>query len=130
MKRIILTRLHIATQQEVKAMVRQLTSSLLAFLFTLLAFSAAAGPAVAAGPGVSAAHYRAQPLSPPQTARLIVNDLVWKCGPAGCVTGKSNSRPATDCAALVREIGAVRSFAVAGRSLAAEELEKCNARAR
>jgi hypothetical protein len=109
-------------------MIRQLTSTLFACIFTLLALGSAAGPAMAAAPGV--AHYRAEPLTPPETARLIANDLVWKCGPAGCVAGRSYSRPATDCAAFVREVGAVRSFAVAGRRLDAGELEKCNARAR
>jgi hypothetical protein len=106
-------------------MARQLTSVLFSFLFTLLAFGAAAGPAVANG-----VHYRAEPLTPPPAERLVVRDLVWKCGPAGCVTGKSRSRPVIDCSAFVREVGAVRSFSVAGRSLAPDELEKCNARAR
>ena len=47
-----------------------------------------------------------------------------------CVAPKSSSRPAVVCAALVRETGAVRSFTVDGQALAAEQLEKCNARAR
>jgi hypothetical protein len=93
--------------------------------FALLLIALAAGPAMANG-----VHYRAEPLIPPGAGRLVVRGLVWNCGPAGCVTGKSHSRPAIDCSALVREVGAVRRFTVAGRALAAEELEKCNVRAR
>ena len=106
-------------------MTRQLTSSLLAFVMTLLLFGGSASPAFA-----GTVHYRAEPATPQAQARLIVKDIVWKCGPATCVAGKSNSRPTIDCSALVRQIGELRSFTVAGRVLSPDELEKCNARAR
>jgi len=106
-------------------MARQFASTLFAFLFAFLMIGAAAGPAMAAG-----SYYQAQLAAPPSAQRLIVRDLVWRCGDTGCTAGKSTSRAATDCAALVREAGAVLSFAVQGRALSAEELEKCNARAR
>jgi hypothetical protein len=106
-------------------MFRPLTSSLFAFLITFLLIGGA-GSAFAA----TELQYRAEPATPPAAARLIVKDLVWKCGPAGCVAGKSNSRPAIDCSALVREVGPLKSFAVAGRALDSAALEKCNARAR
>jgi hypothetical protein len=104
-------------------MIRLLTSSLLAFMLTLTLFG---GTAFAAG----GLQYRAEPANPPAVARLIAKDLVWKCGVAGCVAPQGNSRPAIDCPALARKVGALRSFAVGGEALDPAELEKCNARAR
>ena len=104
-------------------MTRQLTSTLLAFLLT---FSLIGGTAFAAPGG----QYRAEPATPPTAARLIVRDLVWKCGAAGCVAPRGNSRPAIDCSALAHELGTLRSFTVEGRALDPAALEKCNARAR
>ena len=106
-------------------MVRQLTSSLFSLVFTALMIGAAAGPAFANG-----VHYRAQPATPPVAERLVVRDLMWKCGPAGCAAAKGASRPATECAALVRQVGPLRSFSAGGQPLDAAALEKCNGRAR
>ena len=103
-------------------MTRQLTSTLLAFLLTFFVF----GGTAFAGTG----HYRAEPANPPAAARLIVKDIVWKCGAAGCLAPRSNSRPAIDCSALAHELGTLRSFSVDGRALDPAALEKCNARAR
>ena len=104
-------------------MTRQLTSSLLAFLLTFAVFG---GTAFAA----SGNHYRAEPATPPAASRLIVRDIVWRCGAGGCVAPRSNSRPAIDCSALAHELGTLRSFAVEGQALDSAALEKCNARAR
>jgi hypothetical protein len=102
---------------------RPSASVLLAFLlsFTLLGGTAFAAPA---------GQYRAEPASPPAASRLIVKDIVWRCGAAGCVAPRSNSRPAIDCSALAHEIGTLRSFTVEGQALEPAALEKCNARAR
>lgn len=102
-------------------MTRQTASTLLALTFAGLV-GAAAGPAFA-GP-----HYQAQPAVAPASAKLVLRDVVWNCGDAGCVAGQSNSRPAIVCAVLAKEVGLIRSFAVAGQALSAEELDKCNAR--
>ncbi|HEX8480624.1 MAG TPA: hypothetical protein VF650_01835 [Allosphingosinicella sp.] len=104
-------------------MVRLLTSAFPAFLLTA---SLLGGTAFAA-PG---AHYRAEAATPPAASRLIVKQILWKCGAAGCVAPRGNSRPAIDCSALAREIGTLRSFSVDGRQIGPEALEKCNARAR
>ena len=104
-------------------MTRQITSTLLAFLFSA---SLLGGTAFAAPSG----QYRAEPANPPVAARLIVRDIAWRCGAGGCVAPRSNSRPAIDCSALAHEIGTLRSFTVEGRSLDPAALEKCNARAR
>ena len=105
-------------------MTRSFTSTLLSSAFALLVVGAA-GPAMAAAP-----YYKAELAAPPAAERLVVRDLIWKCGADGCIAGRSTSRPATDCSALARQVGALRSFAVEGRALAADDLEKCNARAR
>jgi hypothetical protein len=98
------------------------TSSLLAFF---LAASLLGSSAFAAG-----LQYRAEPAAPPASARLIVRELVWKCGAGGCVAPQGNSRPAIDCTALARKVGPLRSFTVGGQPLDSAALGKCNARAR
>ena len=104
-------------------MTRFFASTLLAFLFS---FTLLGGTAFAAPGG----QYRAEPASPPTASRLIVKDIVWRCGAGGCVAPRSNSRPAIDCSALAHEIGTLRSFTVEGQALDPAALEKCNARAR
>ena len=104
-------------------MTRQFTSTLLAFLF---AASLLGGTAFAAPSG----QYRAEPAKPPAASRLVVKDIVWRCGAAGCVAPRSNSRPVIDCSALAHEIGTLRSFTVGSQALDPAALEKCNARAR
>jgi hypothetical protein len=101
---------------------RQPTSSLLAFVLTA---SLLGGTASAGG-----AQYRAEPASPPAAARLVVREIVWKCGAGGCVAPQGHSRPAVDCSALAREVGTLRSFTVGGQPLDSAALGKCNARAR
>jgi hypothetical protein len=103
--------------------------SSLSLALALSATGIVAAPALAAAPS-SGAYYQARFAAPPAAERLIVRRLIWKCGPGGCVAGRSNSLATTDCAALARQGGRLSSFTVAGRALSAAELEKCNARAR
>jgi hypothetical protein len=103
-------------------MSRQLTSSLLAFF---LAASLVGETAFASG-----IQYRAEPVVAPAVERLVVKDVVWKCGAGGCVAPQGNSRAAIDCSALAREVGTLRSFAIGGQPLDSAALGKCNARAR
>ena len=95
----------------------------------LAALSALAAVPAAAQPS-QPAQYRAELVSPASADRLIVRDVVWRCGGGICVAPTGNSRPVVLCAALARQAGALRSFAVEGRALSGEELQKCNARAR
>jgi hypothetical protein len=76
------------------------------------------------------APFRAELATPSGQPRLVVRDMVWRCDGGICVAPKGSSRPAVVCAALVREAGALRSFTVDGDALPADQLEKCNARAR
>jgi hypothetical protein len=77
----------------------------------------------------SAPHYRAEPVSKPAESKIVLRDTMWNCGDSGCVGTKSGSRPAIICAVLVKRIGPLRSFHVAGEALAPTALEACNARA-
>jgi hypothetical protein len=97
---------------------------------TLLALCSAVALFGGAAPAAASDYYKVEPAAAPAAGRIVVRDLLWKCGPDGCVAGKSGGRVTVDCAALVRKIGAVKSFSVAGRALGAAELEKCNARAK
>jgi hypothetical protein len=75
-------------------------------------------------------YYQAAPATAPAKAQVIAGELVWRCGADGCTAGRSGARPVVDCQGLVRAVGPVKSFAVAGAPLAPDQLEKCNARAR
>lgn len=86
--------------------------------------------AFASAPAFAASQYHAAPVAPPGQERVVARDNLWRCGEAGCTTGRSGARPAIVCAMLVREVGALRSFNVQGRPFTAEELEICNRRAR
>ncbi|MFN3388081.1 MAG: CC_3452 family protein [Allosphingosinicella sp.] len=106
-------------------MTRQTLIASALFLFAGAAAVAPAPSAAAAGP-----HYRAETAAAPGAEKVVVRGLLWHCDGAVCVAGKGNSRPAIECAALVRKVGALRSFSVAGEALAPEALEKCHGRGR
>ena len=106
-------------------MLRQLSASLFALLCGVTVLAAAAGPATA-----SPLHFRAEPATVPGEARLVIRDTVFRCAAAACVAPRASSRAELICAALAREVGALRSFSANGRSFDAAELEACNRRAR
>lgn len=83
-----------------------------------------------AAPAFASPYYSAEPATAPAQARLVARDNVWTCAGATCVSGRGSSRPAVVCAALVRQVGALRNFSVEGRAFEAAELESCNSRAR
>lgn len=91
--------------------------------FTLL------GPTTAeAAPG---GYYKAKPVAAAVDSRLIVRDAPWRCDANGCVSSvKAASRAAHMCESLVKKIGAVTSFRAGDAEFAADELAKCNARAK
>src|SRR5690349_4667490 len=92
--------------------------------------SAILASALFAAPALAAPQFAAQPNTAPATAKFVVKDTLWSCGEAGCAAAASNSRPAVVCAALAKEVGLLASFSVKGESLNADELGKCNARAK
>ncbi len=92
----------------------------------LLAIAMIATPVLAAAP-----QFQAEPVARPAETRIALRDTLWRCGDAGCTgAGESVSRPAIVCAVLAKEVGALKSFAVKGEALDADELERCNARAK
>ena len=86
--------------------------------------------ALLAAPAFAAPYYRAEPAAAPSQTRFVARDNVWRCAGSACVSDRTGSRHAAVCAALVREVGALTSFAVEGQAFAAEDLETCNRRAR
>ena len=78
-----------------------------------------------------AADFQAQTGSQPPQSRFVARDSIWRCSGTACVsTNDTATRPAIVCAALARQVGALRSFSANGRAFGAEELQACNARAR
>ncbi|UUL81762.1 CC_3452 family protein [Sphingomonas qomolangmaensis] len=84
---------------------------------------ALAVPAVAQGQG----YYAAVPATPAVGKKLVTRDTIWRCGDSGCGAPKSATRPAILCELLVREVGSLQSFSVAGTAFDADALARCNA---
>ena len=92
--------------------------------YAILSLALVATPAFAAG-------FQAEANSAPAQARFVARDSIWRCDGANCVsTNRTSTRAAIACAALARQVGALKSFAADGRAFGAEELQACNARAR
>lgn len=81
---------------------------------------------VAAAPTV----YVAVPAAPSAKASFITRSTVWHQQNDGFVSGAAPERPAVLCELVVREIGSLTSFSVAGKAYDAEQLGKCNAKAK
>ena len=90
----------------------------------ILPLALIATPAFAAG-------FQAETGSQPPQTHFVARDSIWRCAGTVCVSSNETStRPAIVCAALARQVGALRSFSANGRAFGAEELQACNARAR
>ena len=92
--------------------------------YAILSLALVSAPAFAAG-------FQAETNSAPAQERFVARDSIWRCAGTSCVsTNRTSTRPAIVCAALAREVGALKSFSADGRAFGAEELQRCNARAR
>ncbi len=92
--------------------------------YAILSLAFMYGPAFAAG-------FQAETSTQPTQTRFVARDSIWRCTGTACVsTNETATRPAIACAALARQVGALRSFSANGRAFGAEELQACNARAR
>ena len=92
--------------------------------YALLSLAFLSSPALAAG-------FQARTTTAPSSARFVARDSIWRCAETVCVsTNATSTRPAIVCSALVRQVGALRGFAVDGRPFDPRQLENCNARAR
>jgi hypothetical protein len=94
------------------------------FRYALLSLAFLSSPALAAG-------FQAQTTTAPSPAPFVARDSIWRCAGTQCVsTNRTSTRAAIVCAALARQVGALRGFAVDGRPFDARQLESCNGRAR
>jgi hypothetical protein len=84
--------------------------------------------ALLAAPAV-AGSYSATPVAKSQPAQVVTRDVAWSFKGGTFVGRTDQSRPLVLCQGLAKKVGALASFAVDGRPLAAAELAKCNGRA-
>ena len=92
--------------------------------YAILSLALLSGPAFAAG-------FTAETSTPPAQARFVARDSIWRCNGTSCVsTNETATRAAIACAALARQVGALRGFAADGRAFDEAQLQACNARAR
>jgi hypothetical protein len=61
---------------------------------------------------------------------VIVNDTLWQRSGEGYVAVNPTNRPAIACAQAARTVGKVSAFSANGKDFSAEELAKCNAKAK
>lgn len=101
--------------------------SALAAALTSAALVAVAGPAGAQGP----AHYVAVPAAPAAKASVITRSTPWRLTANGAyVASRAPERDLVLCQLLARDVGPLRSFSAGGAALDADELGKCNSRAK
>jgi len=81
-------------------------------------------------PALASNYFDAQPVTRPAQERFVARDNAWRCGEAGCSSARTETRPALVCSSLVRQVGPLRSFSVAGRAFDPAALEACNGRQR
>lgn len=74
--------------------------------------------------------YVAVPVSPSAKPSVITRSTVWHLRDQAYVAGAAPERPAVLCELIVRQVGALASFAVAGKAYDADQLARCNAKAK
>ena len=74
--------------------------------------------------------YVAVPTAPSAKASFITRSTVWRAREGGFVAGQAPERPAVLCELVAREVGTLSSFSVGGTAYDAEQLAKCNAKAK
>ncbi len=105
---------------------KKILAVLASFSTAFLLISATTSPAFAAAP-----MYKLIPATAVASVKsVVVGETLWRCGPTGCVAGQSNSRPAVVCAQAARKVGKIESFTANGAAFTAEELAKCNEKAK
>ncbi|MFM9851719.1 MAG: CC_3452 family protein [Sphingomonadaceae bacterium] len=100
-------------------------------LFTALAVVTVFGSTNPALAAASEPAYRLTPAVALASAKsVIVNEVLWKCGPSGCSAAQANSRPAIVCIQAARKIGKLESFTANGTAFDEAALAACNAKAK
>ena len=105
---------------------KKIFAALASFSTAFLLISATTSPAFAAAP-----MYKLIPATAVASVKsVVVGETLWRCGPTGCVAAESNSRPAVVCAQAARKVGKIESFTASGAAFSADELAKCNEKAK
>jgi len=97
-------------------------------IFALLTAAALALPFAAAAQPVRG--YSAVPAAAPTIAGMMTRSTAWKCAGDRCVTNRTEGSPLTMCQLAAKELGALTAFTANGEAFAAEQLAKCNIRAK
>jgi hypothetical protein len=98
-------------------------------LFTTLALAAATlvGTAAAAAPSNV---YAAVPAAPSTKTAFITRSTAWRLQGNTFFAGQAPERASVLCELVVRQVGALTSFTVAGTAYDADQLARCNAKAK
>lgn len=105
---------------------KKILAVIASFSTAFLLISATTTPAFAAAP-----MYKLVPATAVASVKsVIVGETLWRCAPEGCVTGPTTSRPAVICAQAARKVGKIESFTAKGIAFGADELAKCNEKAK
>lgn len=75
-------------------------------------------------------YYVAVPAQAPTKTTLVTRETPWTLKGNAYVAARAPERDATLCDAVARNVGALASFTVAGKAYDADQLAKCNARAK
>lgn len=94
-----------------------------------LAVSAALLSAAGAAEAQSA-HYVAVPAAAPAKERVITRSTPWALRNGAYLAARAPERALVLCQLLARDVGPMQSFTAGGQPLEADDLAKCNARAK
>ncbi len=102
-------------------------AAIASFATATMLIGTAATPVFAA----TAPAYRLVPVAAVTTTKpVIVKETLWRCSADGCVATQSTSRPSIVCAQAARKVGKLESFTANGTAFSADELAKCNEKAK
>ena len=98
-------------------------------MIATFAFAAAllSGTAAVAAP---ADVYTAVPAAPSARTGFITRSTAWRLQNGSFVAGQAPERPAVLCELVVRQVGTLTSFTAADKAFDADQLAKCNAKAK
>ncbi len=99
-------------------------------LFSGLTLAVATLFGTASATAATTDRYVAVPAAPSAKASFITRSTVWHARDGGFVAGAAPERPAVLCELAARELGQLSSFTVAGAAYDADQLAKCNAKAK
>jgi hypothetical protein len=92
-----------------------------------LAAATLSGTAALAAP---ATVYTAVPAAPTTRSGFITRSTAWRLQNGSFVAGQAPERPAVLCELVARQVGALTSFTAGDKAFDADQLAKCNAKAK